>query len=172
MKTSQQFAAWQQLAGELQSFVEAKSPQSVLVVQQSQLEVLTNLDDSRTRRYKRWRDYLNQASGSDQYELAVVVCDQQSCDDERFSHLIARLRDVDCAQLLLACSIDSALLEERYDTYFRALGFKRLRAYVSQKKNQPSAYLYYFNLYDYKETPDWLNERFWANPEMWDKARW
>lgn len=29
-----------------------------------------------------------------------------------------------------------------------------------------------FNLYDYKRQPDWLNARFWANPENFDKYRW
>ncbi len=27
-------------------------------------------------------------------------------------------------------------------------------------------------IFDYKDAPDWLNSRFWANPQMWDKARW
>lgn len=29
-----------------------------------------------------------------------------------------------------------------------------------------------FNLYDYKPQPDWLNARFWANPENFHKYRW
>lgn len=32
--------------------------------------------------------------------------------------------------------------------------------------------LWRFDLYDYKETPDWLNPRYWAHPELWDKFRW
>ena len=32
--------------------------------------------------------------------------------------------------------------------------------------------VYLFDIHDYKETPDWLNARHWANPEMWDKYRW
>ncbi|WP_019673061.1 DUF6231 family protein [Psychrobacter lutiphocae] len=29
-----------------------------------------------------------------------------------------------------------------------------------------------FNLYDYKARPDWLNAKYWANPENYDKYRW
>lgn len=29
-----------------------------------------------------------------------------------------------------------------------------------------------FNLFDYKQLPDWFNSRFWANPENWNKFRW
>ena len=29
-----------------------------------------------------------------------------------------------------------------------------------------------FNILTYKQVPDWLNARFWANPENWTKFRW
>ena len=32
--------------------------------------------------------------------------------------------------------------------------------------------IWQFNLYDYKPQPDWLNARYWANPENFDKYRW
>ena len=35
-----------------------------------------------------------------------------------------------------------------------------------------SATLWQFNLYDYKQLPNWLNADYWANPENWDKHRW
>lgn len=37
-------------------------------------------------------------------------------------------------------------------------------------KGQPG--IFYHDLYDYKQTPDWLNDQYWANPENWDKYRW
>lgn len=32
--------------------------------------------------------------------------------------------------------------------------------------------IWQFNLFDYKQLPDWLNSKFWANPENWGKFRW
>jgi len=45
----------------------------------------------------------------------------------------------------------------------RALGLRRMPG--SQR-------LYQFNLDSYKHNPDWLNSRFWANPDQWNKRRW
>jgi len=32
--------------------------------------------------------------------------------------------------------------------------------------------LFTYDLHDYKQVPDWLNARFWANPEMFGKYWW
>lgn len=32
--------------------------------------------------------------------------------------------------------------------------------------------VYLFDIETYKHTPDWLNARNWANPELWGKYRW
>ena len=29
-----------------------------------------------------------------------------------------------------------------------------------------------FELHTYKQIPDWLNAKNWANPELWDKHSW
>ncbi|WP_018169440.1 MULTISPECIES: DUF6231 family protein [unclassified Thioalkalivibrio] len=52
---------------------------------------------------------------------------------------------------------------------FLALGF---RHDPEAEAAAPDHTVYRTSLYDYKLTPDWLNARFWANPEMWDKRRW
>ncbi|MGM0553806.1 MAG: DUF6231 family protein [Pseudomonadota bacterium] len=52
---------------------------------------------------------------------------------------------------------------------FLALGF---RHDPEAEEAAPDHAVYRTSLYDYKLTPDWLNARFWANPEMWDKRRW
>jgi hypothetical protein len=31
---------------------------------------------------------------------------------------------------------------------------------------------YGFDIDRYKRTPDWLNARHWANPELWGRFRW
>ena len=32
--------------------------------------------------------------------------------------------------------------------------------------------LYTYDLYEYKQVPDWLNAKFWANPENFGKYWW
>lgn len=38
--------------------------------------------------------------------------------------------------------------------------------------NETQILCWQFNLYDYKQRPDWLNAKYWANPENFDKYRW
>jgi hypothetical protein len=52
---------------------------------------------------------------------------------------------------------------------FFSLGFKSPEG-IAQAKT--SSTLYEYSLKDYKTVPDWLNARFWANPERWNKYRW
>ncbi|MGD8939893.1 MAG: DUF6231 family protein [Gammaproteobacteria bacterium] len=33
-------------------------------------------------------------------------------------------------------------------------------------------HVYAFDIASYKTTPDWLNNKYWANPELWDKHWW
>ncbi|TKA91199.1 hypothetical protein FAZ79_01265 [Guyparkeria sp. SB14A] len=39
-------------------------------------------------------------------------------------------------------------------------------------RQAPDAPVYLFDIKTYKHTPDWLNARNWANPELWGKYRW
>lgn len=43
---------------------------------------------------------------------------------------------------------------------------------LGYKASSPNEPVYQFDIHDYKQTPDWLNPRNWANPELWDKYRW
>ncbi|ANJ66482.1 hypothetical protein A9404_02995 [Halothiobacillus diazotrophicus] len=55
-----------------------------------------------------------------------------------------------------------------------ALGFLRKhlgRGNPVNAADHPS-WVLYFDIHQYKETPDWLNARHWANPQNWNKFRW
>ena len=77
--------------------------------------------------------------------------------------LLSRLRDL-YARRVLARLRPSAHWEHRDMTAF---GFTRLA-----RLGDDNGLLYGFDMATYKTTPDWLNPRFWANPELWGKYRW
>ncbi len=81
--------------------------------------------------------------------------------DADYDHLLARLRDLDCEAVYVRWNA-----ETDGAGHLRPLGFLPLKRYAD------GASLHYFDVHDYKLLPDWLNSRFWANPEMWNKARW
>lgn len=51
----------------------------------------------------------------------------------------------------------------------QALGFLKLQADTTKGA---TGWILYFDIRQYKETPDWLNARNWAHPERWNKDRW
>ncbi len=60
----------------------------------------------------------------------------------------------------LVVSIDSP---EPADTAFFAFGFRKL-----QLTEQGSIRLFEYCLSEYKQPPDWLNARYWANPDRFE----
>lgn len=69
-------------------------------------------------------------------------------------------------QLLVHCSAP-AIGDER----FFAFGFRRLNRSVSQSMSLADSRWYEYQMSRYKDVPDWLNARFWANPDRfgaWD----
>ena len=89
--------------------------------------------------------------------------------------LLMRYRDLYAGHLLIAT-------ENKID--LRAYGFTPLDIIGDAQDSDVSAslnllppqttslILWQFNLYDYKTLPNWLNSKYWANPENWDKQRW
>ena len=96
----------------------------------------------------------------------VCVLDPQ-IDGVALSKLLARLRDLHTDRVL---HIDQGSQWSLADSL--ALGFSRLVAGDCRNSNRGGFSVYRFDLHSYKQAPDWLNARNWANPELWDKHRW
>lgn len=96
--------------------------------------------------------------------LGLVVDTLESLPAARGEALLALLRDR-LAETLYCLAAPAQWPTAR----MLALGLRPLGAYPPAAGG---AVLYHFDLYDYKRTPDWLNPRHWAHPELWDKHRW
>lgn len=77
--------------------------------------------------------------------------------------LIAKCRDQLSQRVVLELNLDDA--NGMTETECLALGFVRCAMTESNR-------YYLFDLKTYKPVPDWLNPKFWANPQNWDKYRW
>ena len=77
------------------------------------------------------------------------------------AELLAALRDR--ANRRIVVHVGEARIGDDVDQRMVALGYRRLTA---------DAAVYQFDIETYKDTPDWLSPRNWANPELWDKYRW
>lgn len=86
-------------------------------------------------------------------------------------HLLARLRDLHGGRFALLVPLEAPCVRPSCweENDLLAFGMQRLGRYGQGGERLG---LYGFDLATYKPTPDWLNPRFWANPEQWDKSWW
>ena len=86
-------------------------------------------------------------------------------EPEQLDAVIAHLRDFLSLELFVLHPGDAIEQTKRIG----ALGLRCLETF--DEDGQPWG-LNHFSLKTYKKTPNWLNNRFWANPQLWNKFRW
>lgn len=109
-------------------------------------------------------DFLN-LPFTQRYDLALVIFHhdtQQHLSDDQQSQLIVKLRDLMAKRLIV-------IADHTQEQQLRALGLTQM---LNQTFDHEQLMVWQFNILNYKQVPDWLNARFWANPERWNKFRW
>ena len=99
------------------------------------------------------------------HDVALVMLNSpelSQLSEAQKSQLLVKLRDLMAKRIVVL----SALSDEKL---LRALGFTQL---IDKTTHAHDFALWQFNILTYKHVPDWLNAKFWANPENWDKFRW
>lgn len=91
-------------------------------------------------------------------QLALVYHALHGLNSAQARALLARVRDFIAPHIIVIADTRCAL--SRLD--FLALGYEALAAIEAEE-----VALYQFDMATYKQVPDWLNARFWANPERW-----
>lgn len=118
---------------------------------------------------------LNQQQIPGRYALACFWLPTLSPEMlQQYIPLLMRYRDLYAAHVLIALD-DTVDLKAYGFTPFDVLNEQPLEDKVINKAksaSSDSATLWQFNLYDYKQLPNWLNADYWANPENWGKNRW
>ena len=99
------------------------------------------------------------------YALAIAHL-PSSLTASQALHLLSSLRDLHARQVLAFIPIDAF---NWHAADLLALGMQR-HARFEQEQQLIEAWS--FDIKTYKPVPDWLNPRFWANPENWNKFRW
>jgi hypothetical protein len=124
---------------------------------------------------------LNSIPFQQRFDLAVIVLDECYLDHNAvtsdvlthsdhqttpshetaslaITHGLTHLRDLLARRVLVVAYGDQSM-------GLRALGFSQIEKIEGWE-------LWQFNILEYKQIPDWLNSRYWANPENFDKYRW
>jgi hypothetical protein len=103
-----------------------------------------------------------QRPGAARHALALVAHTLEPLPKADARALLAALRDRLAPHVLVWIDLDRAPLDE---AALRALAY-RLHA------RDGAQALFGFDLYGYKDRPDWLSPQHWAHPELWDRFRW
>ncbi|MGI9303478.1 MAG: DUF6231 family protein [Gammaproteobacteria bacterium] len=147
------------------SALEASQPKSILVIGPDGDELfgayLRNHPDVRYQRLG--ADFEKIGTRSD---LAFMSNTLEHMDKHDGGMLISRLRDLYCNQLYVAATLQP---DHWSSAELIALGLRPVKKYV---QDDAELGLFRYDLHDYKITPDWLNNRNWANPDLWNKFRW
>ena len=101
------------------------------------------------------------------FDLALVSSGADAGVKLPLLHLLAALRDRYARHLYVA--LETPARASLTHTDFMALGMRHVANYGGDATTHA---LYAFNIIDYKNTPDWLNNQHWAHPELFDKFRW
>ncbi|NNF97145.1 MAG: hypothetical protein HKM94_09495 [Halobacteria archaeon] len=106
------------------------------------------------------------------FDLVFVSHVLERMPKSEAEQLIARLRDLHCDRLIIVMPIGtdwSDHVSYWQQTDLLGLGFSLLAEFHS---NQHMVHIYAFDIASYKTTPEWLNNKYWANPEMFNKYWW
>jgi hypothetical protein len=112
------------------------------------------------------------AIGSERrYDFALIAGYLERVDSAIGGAVIARLRDVLARRLcvLVRTKDETASKTIWSDAELSAFGLTLLSHFEQDGKQLR---FYGFDIVSYKQTPDWLNPRHWAHPELWGKFRW
>lgn len=101
------------------------------------------------------------------YDLAIVANQLERLDKRSGTELLAGLRNLSVSRM--AVLVDHSQTQGWQDTDFYALALQRTARF---EQGDRVLTLYTYDLAEYKQVPDWLNSKYWANPAMFGKYWW
>ncbi len=115
---------------------------------------------------------LKQLDEYGRYDLVFVSHVLERMAKSEAEQLVARLRDLHGDRLIIVLPIGENWPKHAshwQQTDMLGLGFSQVGEFQS---DHHVVHIYAFDIASYKTTPDWLNSKYWANPEMFDKYWW
>lgn len=101
------------------------------------------------------------------YDLAIVADQLETLHMRSGIELLAGLRNLSVSRM--AVLVDLQLAQGWRENDFFGLAMQR---HARFDRDERSLTLFTYDLAEYKSVPDWLNSKYWANPEMFDKYWW
>lgn len=100
------------------------------------------------------------------FDLALLVDCLEHLPKREGLQLLGGIRNLNASRVAVLVDLQAADWRE---TDFFALAMQASEQF--QREGQ-TLHLFTYDLLDYKQVPDWLNAKFWANPENFGKYWW
>ena len=100
------------------------------------------------------------------FDLALVVDCLEHLSKPQGLTLLGGIRNLNASRIAVLADLPASGWQE---TDFYSLA---LQASERFQRDDQVLTLFTYDLLDYKQVPDWLNSRFWANPENFGKYWW
>src|SRR5690606_7382578 len=152
----------------LAALLDHHAPRRLLVVGNSQLPAVTAFQQAHpeTQLAQAPAGPLPAELAAQRYDLALFADCPEHLPRRTALELLGGIRNLNASRL--AVLVDMAAGDWK-DTDFFALA---LQASESFQRDDQVLTLFTYDLRDYKQVPDWLNAKFWANPENFGKYWW
>ena len=100
------------------------------------------------------------------FDLALFVGCLEHLDKREGQQLLAGVRNLNASKLAVLFDLNAC------DWQTTDLFALALQASEHFQREQQTLTLFTYDLREYKQVPDWLNAKFWANPERFGKYWW
>lgn len=100
------------------------------------------------------------------YDLALVVDCLEHLEKRDGLQLLGGIRNLNASRIAVLADKGASQWEDR-DFYSLAL-----QATERFRRDEQVLDLFTYDVRDYKQVPDWLNAKFWANPQNFGKYWW
>ncbi|SDH35702.1 DUF6231 family protein [Pseudomonas panipatensis] len=100
------------------------------------------------------------------YDLALLADCLEHLDRRTTLQLVGGIRNLNSSRVAVLVDLPAAGVAE---TDFYALGMQASERF---QRGEQTLTLLTYDLREYKQVPDWLNAKFWANPENFGKYWW
>lgn len=100
------------------------------------------------------------------FDLALIVDCLEHLPKRTGLELLGGIRNLNASRMAVLVDLQACAWQ---DTDFYALA---LQASERFQRGEQILNLFTYDLLDYKQVPDWLNAKFWANPENFGKYWW
>ncbi|MBF7141384.1 MULTISPECIES: DUF6231 family protein [Pseudomonas] len=102
----------------------------------------------------------------ERFDLAVVVDCLEHLTLRQGQELLGGIRNLNASRLAVLADLGASPWAE---TDFYALALQKTATF---QRDAQTLGLFTYDVREYKQAPDWLNARFWANPQHFDKYWW